>query len=1148
MKKKRMRWVCNSCLVTKILRIMKLSVFLFFLSFAQVLATNSYAQKTKLSVDLKNTSIESVLSDIESQSNYKFIYNKEKVDVDSRVDIQLQEKSINETLDVLFKARNVNYTFFGNNVVLTKSDSEGSSVQQKKSVTGKITDSSGSPLPGVSVVIKGTTSGTITDSNGNFLLSNIPENTTLQFSFIGMKMQEVTVGSKTTINISLSEEMIGVDEVVVVGYGTVKKSDLTGSVSSVKAAELLQMPTQRVDQAIQGRSAGVVVINTDGAPGGNTLIRIRGFNSIMGGSQPLVIIDGLEGSNINAINPNDIASMEILKDASATAIYGSRGANGVILITTKLGAQGKPVIDADFNTGFSQLSHKMPSLGAADFAKLNNKWRMLQTGSGNVPTPFFTDAQIANYEKNGGTDWQDEVYKIALIKNANLAISGATDKLKYMVSLGYVNQDGIITNTNYDRISLRANLAADITDWVDFGLNYAYTREHNNGSAFMASRRQQVIIDVLTWSPTVPVYDEAGNYSKHPSGYGGAGSWNPVASANEPIIYNPIYNNNANLFLNFKILKGLSFKVSGGAVIRNSYSSEFFNNKTIYGLSNNGLGTVLQSVNETFQNTNILTYDKTIGIHHLTITGVMEQIAREFKSSSMTGKNFLVEQLNFDNMGGAKTVTVNSFHNKRSLLSYMGRINYSLMGKYLATVSYRADASSVFGKDNKWGYFPSGSLAWRISQEEFLKNSIVISDLKLRASYGVTGNQGINPYQSFARLGSSPGWAYDYPLNGQSTTNIGFGVSGIANTSLKWESTAQSDIGVDVSFLKGRLTSTIDVYRKVTKDLLMNRALPGYVGVGSVLDNVGSIENKGIEIQIGGDPLVGKFKWNTSFNITLNRTKVLDLGPKNRLDVHVSQGSIGLADDFMYLEVGQPLGLMSGWKFLGLWRSDQDAEARKYGQLPGDPHYADINGVDAKGKIVPGPDGVVNKYDKMTILHSLPKFTYGWSNQFTYKGFDLSFLIIGSQGNQLLHAERIHGETPMQGNSPKLLDYWTPENQNTVQPAMYDGKYREDQKLVNTYLFGANYGDNSRFVEDASFIKLKTTTIAYSFDQKLLKSIGIQKARVYFSGANLLTITKYTGYDPEISMYQGQDAGMGIDGNGIYPPSKVYTLGINFTF
>jgi TonB-linked SusC/RagA family outer membrane protein len=901
------------------------------------------------------------------------------------------------------------------------------------------------------------------------------------------------------------------------------------------------MPTQRVDQALQGRSTGVFILNTDGSPGGNTMIRIRGLNSINGGNQPLIVVDGLQGANINQINPNDIASMEILKDASATAIYGSRGANGVILITTKLGKVGKPVIDAGYNVGFQKLARKLPVMSAGDFARTFNKFRMTQTDLGNIPEPEFTDQQIAEWDRVGGTDWQDVVYQTGVLQNTNLAISGATDKLKYMISSNYLDHKGILLNSKYSRISLRANLSADITDWVDFGLNYSYTKETYKSPSFKDEQSfvSQVVNNAPRWAPTEAVYDEEGNYRKHTAGFGAYDTWNPKASAVEPLIDNPTYQNNANLFLNFKLMKGLSLKVMGGAQFTNYYYRDYYNLNTRIGVGNNGYGNVNESISERYQNTNILTYDNTIGIHHITFTGVIEQISSSYKGSNMTGRNFLVDQLNFDNMAGAKFLAVSSSHSERSLMSYMGRINYGLMDKYLATISYRADGSSVFGADNKWGFFPSGSLAWRVSQENFLKDSPILSDLKLRGSYGITGNQGINPYSSLSALGSGSG--FNYPWNGQNT-DIGFGISRIANPNLKWESTSQIDLGFDISFFKGRLTSTFDVYKKVTKDLLMSRELPGYVGVSSVLDNIGSIENKGLEFMIGGDPLVGDLKWNTSFNISLNRNKVLDLGPgKTRLGYAASSGGYNLGGEFMFLEVGQPFGLMNGWKYLGMWRSDQDAEARSFGQLPGMPHYADISGKDGV------PDGVIDTFDRTTIGNGYPKFTWGFTNLFTYKGMEMSFLIMGSHGNDLFNTMRIRRQSFWEGNDPALMNPWTESNQDSDIPALYDGKYVEDQLLVSKISMGGAGGVTSQWVEDASFVRLKTVTLAYSFEQRLLKSIGFTKARIYVSGTNLLTITDYTGYDPEVAAFANNDATIGVD-LSVYPSAKSYTFGIDFTF
>ncbi len=1021
----------------------------------------------------------------------------------------------------------------------THGRSVGSPLHSALTVSGKVTSDKGDPLPGVSVLEKGTSNGTVTDNNGVYAFSVSDENATLVFSFIGYMSQEVPLNGRTTVDVAMAEDVVSLGEVVVVGYGTQKKTDLTGAVTSIKVNDIASFPVPRVDQALQGRSSGVYVLNTDGSPGGNTMIRIRGLNSINGGNEPLVVIDGLQGGNINSLNPNDIASIEILKDASATAIYGSRGANGVILITTKLGRPGKPVIDAGYNVGFQKLARKLPVMDAATFAKQFNKYKMTQTGGGNVPTPQFTDEEIAYWEKNGGTDWQDEVYETGLLQNYQLAISGATDKLKYLVSGNYVDHKGILLNSAYTRGSLRANFAADITDWVDFGLNYSYTKETYKSPSFKEEVAfvSQVVNNAPRWAPTEPVYNPDGSYFVHRSGYAANDTWNPVASAVEPIIDNPSFRNNANLFLNFKILKGLSLKVTGGALISNQYFRDYYNSKTLAGLQNNGYGHVNESQSERFQNSNILTYDNTFSdMHHLTFTGVVEQISEKYMGSNMEGKGFLVDQLGFNNMGGASTIVVSSFNEPRSLLSYMGRLNYVYNERYMGTFTYRADASSVFGKDNKWGYFPSASVAWRLSEEGFLKDIDQINELKLRVSYGLTGNQGIQPFQSLARLSSNQ-YENNYPYNGGTVTDIGFGIGGFENPNLKWETTKQTDVGVDFSLFNGRLTSTIDWYKKVTDDLLMPRELPGYVGgPGNVLDNIGSIENKGIEIMIGGDPLVGDLRWNTSVNFTRNRNKVLDLGADDRIGYRPTTGGYSLGSNFMFLKVGESFGLMNGWKFLGIWGTDQEEEARSYGQLPGDPHYLDVD-----------KDGDVDTDDRVTIGNGYPKFTWGWTNQFSYKGFDLSFMLMGYHDVDLFNTMRIRRESFWEGTSPVLLDAWTPENQDTNVPGMIDGKYREDQNLTNKIFFGSNSGATSRWVEDASFIRLKTATLAYTIPQSKLSAIGFQKARVFVSGTNIFTITDYTGYDPEVAAFTWNDATIGVD-LSVYPPARTLTLGVELTF
>lgn len=1136
MKKTFNLWVRSHPTLKKLIMELKIAFLIILISVSNIFATPSYSQMAKVTLDLKNTTIEQVMDKIESQSEFYFIFNQKQIDVNRVVDIQVENKLISDILPELFKGTNVNYAVFDRKILLTtdpleigKMSSSSVSVLQQKQITGTIKDAStGEALVGVNIVVEGTSIGVISDINGKFSISVPDANSVLQISYIGYATKKIPLNGMNAIDITLVSDVTALADVVVVGYGSVKKTDLTGSVSSVKTKDLLQMPTQRVDQALQGRSSGVYILNTDGAPGGTTMIRIRGLNSIMGGNDPLIVIDGLQGGSLNSLNPNDIASMEVLKDASSTAIYGSRGANGVILITTKLGRTGKPVIDFGYNVSFQRLAHKLPSMSAADYATTYNAFKMTQTGQGNIPTPQFSDAQIADWAKNGGTDWQDVVYKTGLIQNYNFGISGATEKLKYMISSNYMTDKGILVNSNYNRASLRANFSADITNWVDFGLNSDFTKETYKSPIFRGGDNVAMVVEnALEWDATQPVYDANGNYATHAPGYGASDTWNPLASAMEPIIDNPSYKTNANAYLNFKPLKGLSLKIMGGAMFTNSYLRDYYDTKTFSGKAANGVAHVNESILERYQNTNILTYDNTIGIHHLTFTGVVEQISETFKGSTIQAKDFLVEELNFNNLAGAKLFSINSSRSDRTLLSYMGRLNYGLKNRYLATFTYRADASSVFGKDNKWGYFPSGSLAWRASEEEFLKNVSAISDLKLRASYGITGNQGIAPYQSLARLGSGSG--YNYPWNGQSSTDIGFGLAGLANPNLKWEATSQTDFGADVSLFKGRLTATVDVYKKVTKDLLMNRTLPSYVGIGSVLDNIGSIENKGLEIMVGGDPMVGIVKWNTSFNYTMNRNKILNLGGDLR----------GGWDDQPWA-VGTPFDLINGWKFLGIWGTDQDAEARSYGQLPGDPHYADLSGPNGV------PDGKVDVYDRTTIGHGYPKFTFGWNNTFSYRQFELSFLFVGSYGNDLLNVTRVRRELPGYGDDPILMDYWTPTNQNTKQPGLIDQKYREDQHLVNTYQIPNLSWSSSRWIEDASYIRLSSVTLSYSFNQQTLRSIGFQKARCYFSGSNLLTLTKYTGYDPEVSL-NSTGGGIGWD-YCIYPKARIYTFGIDLTF
>jgi len=1023
---------------------------------------------------------------------------------------------------------------------------------QDRTISGTVTGEGNEPLPGASVMIKGTTQGTTTDVQGAFSITYPGVATTLVISFIGYLPQEVAIGNQSTISVRLQPDLNTLDEVVVTGYGEVRKSDFTGAVSSVKGDELTQLPVQRVDQALQGRAAGVSVVNTDGSPGGNTVIRIRGSNSVNGSNAALVVIDGLQGADLKALNPNDIESIEVLKDASATAIYGSQGANGVIVITTKKGRSGPPVVNYNFSYGVQQLRRKLDLMNAADFARVTNAYRATQDLNGQLP-PRFSDIQIAGFEAHGGTDWQDQIYRTGMLQNHQLSLGGGGERVNYFVSGGYTNQDGILINSAYKRYTLRTNIHVDINSWSSFGLNYTGTKETGNSPPFGEGSG---IIDPLgqttgtapRWAPTVPVYDETGNYIlKHPTGYGAANSWNPVASAKEPFIENNRNRNLLNAFVEIRPVKGLTLRIAGGATLENTNNYRYFNQFTYAGSTASpspGESQLVAGTYARYQNTNQLTYDTRTGDHHIVASVVAEQNIQNTKNYQVTGDGYVDQVTGVNDFGSAALVTASSSVVKRVLNSYMGRVNYSFADKYVITASYRADGSSVFGANNKWGYFPSVGAAWTASEEDFIKDLSLFTTLKLRGSWGVTGNQAINPYQTIAQLTSidGDGFPLKYPYNGLSTSENAFYLALPANPNLKWESTTQYNIGLDLGFFNGRLTATAEYYKKKTDDLLLARTIPAYTGYTSIISNVGSMQNRGVEISLGGNPLVGVVKWSTGFNFSANRSKVLDLGELKTLEFRTTSGGgynfSASGRSLMNLTVGHTLGEMTGYSVAGTWKESERAEAAQYGQLPGDQRYVDRNN-----------DHIIDTKDLMVIGHALPKFTFGWTNAVSYKSFDLNFLVQGSQGNDLFNAGRIRLEAAGEGTSSALLNRWTPENQNTGIPAFISQQARVDANLPDNKIIATlqKRTDNrlSRYVENASYVRLKNITLAYSLPKNVIGT-RITKLRFYLSAANLLTITKYTGYDPETSSFNNNDARAGIDFSN-YPTAKTYTFGIDLT-
>jgi len=1036
----------------------------------------------------------------------------------------------------------------------------------QKTIRGKVTSiGDGTAIPGAAVAVPGTTVGVVTDVSGNFTLS-VPANAkTLKISFVGMKTKEVQIGSQKEINVVLESATTELDELVVVGYGSVKKSDITGAVSSVKGDEMIQLPTMRVDQALQGRAAGVSVQNTDGQPGGNVTIRVRGGNSILGGNNALVVIDGLQGGNINNLNPNDIESVEILKDASATAIYGARGANGVILITTKKGAIGKPVVSYSVNYGTQSLSHKLDLLNPNQFAQKVDDYAASQNGTVNSPiTPVlpFTAAQIAAFKNGGGTDWQNAIYRAAIIQNHQLSISGGTDNVRYFVSGGFMDQQGLVVNTKYSRFTLRSNLDLKVNKWMTAGINLNAIKEKGNvpptgEGTYFGDILGQVINTVARFDPCTPIYDASGNYNFKanqggPNGnknYADTDVWNPLATALETKNEVNTTTNDISTYLEFKLMEGLTLKVTGAVNINTQDNMNYDGMNTQPGSGVNGVGSWEFSKYQYYQNSNILTYNKTFNKkHHLTLTGVAEQQWTQSNDAYTQAQGFFSDVTGIQDLGSASQINSKyTTTSQTSLNSYLGRANYVYANKYMLTASYRADGSSVFGANHKWGYFPSAALAWKASEESFIKNLAVFSNLKLRGSWGKTGNQGIQPYQSLASVASG----LNYPLDGTGTANIGFQLGTAANPNLKWETTAQTNLGIDLGFLDERITATVDVYKKKTTDLLMNQTLPNYTGFTSVLQNVGSIENKGLEISVNAKPIVGHdFTWTTGANISFNRDKILALANNNAALPIITNTGGGYnifksgAWALKQLRVGHPVDDFYGYINQGTWNTSEAATALTFGQLPGDAKWKDVN---KDGTINIAGDG------NQVIGNAAPKFIYGWNNTFTYKNFDLTFLIQGSYGNDIFNAVRIKTEGPAVGTSANLLNRWTSTNQNTPVPAFTSSQDRNSGLSGHPSKIKMNSADSrsSRWVEDGSYIRMKNITLTYNIPTSVLHVAHITKLAVFATAVNPFTITGYTGYDPEVSSFNRgsrvRAGGLGIDLSN-YPSAKTVLCGINLTF
>lgn len=985
-------------------------------------------------------------------------------------------------------------------------------VVSQSPVTGVVVDVNNEPIVGADIIIVGTTTGTYTDIDGKFSI-NVKAGDQIKVSYLGFNDKIISItGSEGELRVVLEQNQESLDEIVVIGYGTAKKSTLTGALSQVTSESFSDQKVTRVDQALQGRATGIQIINTSGAPGSEVRMRIRGANSILGDNSPLFVIDGFVGADFNDLNPNDIKSMEVLKDASSTAIYGSRGANGVILITTKSGSRsGKPKLTYEGNVFVASIIKNYDKMNAYDFAKVANEHSIAMGAK-----PMFTDADINSYKNGGGFDYLDAVLRTAISHQHQISVSGGTENTQYRISGNYLDNQGIIKTTGYERYTLRANLNSKVTDKISFRFNangVVATSNRNSGGYSGASN---ILTQALAWAPTTDPYDGKGGYTVNDP-YSSVKA-NPIAMIYDSESFSTRYNVNTMAGVNYEIIKGLKADFQAGADIlfvdRKGWNGQYLSN---------GRPSASKSVNKsiTVQTTTQLSYDRTFGKHNISAVAAMETQKYEFESLSGNASELKFANLKYDNLAQSGSTTLNSGYSMWSLMSFIGRINYGFDNRFMASVSVRHDGSSKFAKGNKFSTFPAAALAWNMHNEKFIKDLDIFSTLKLRVSWGMTGSQAISPYATLSAYNTNNQY-YSFSQGGQ-TSAIVLGSPG--NPALKWETTEQKDLGLELGFFDNRLSVEADVFFKKTDDLLMNKSIPNYQGGGTITSNIGSIKNSGFELGITGEIFRSSaFAWKSTFNFSTVKNEVVSLGDEEYITSYSDfTGLNHNVPEFIY-KPGEPLGAIWGLKYLGPWQKSEAAEAAKYGMVPGDARYEDVNG---NYKFDGG--------DAQIIGYGMPKVTLGWNNNISWKKFTVNVFFQGVLGVDKLNYTRIMNLRAADDMRSATLA----EAKNRYIPGVQENTYLPAWSPTSDWK-----EQSSMTIEDASFVRLKNLSIAYDFEVK-----NVAKFTVSANATNLFTITSYKGIDPESSNLGGggSDVRQSVD-YASYPNSRTFSIGLNITF
>lgn len=1099
----------------QIFRIMRISTFLLMVCVFCSYAGNAHSQNAKVSIRMNNVKLDKILNEIENQTDYLFIYNNQ-VDINKITSVKVKNEAVAQVLDRILSGTGINYELEGTHIILTtEAIKDLHAQQQAKTVTGTVTDVSGEPIIGANIRIKGTTTGTITDIDGNFSIKAEPQSV-IEVSYIGYLTQETVINNQKSIRFLLKEDTKTLDEVVVIGYGVQKKADLTGSVANINTEKLNTQSNANIGQALQGKIAGVDIVSQGGAPGSGTRIMVRGIGTLNNAS-PLYIVDGMYMNSIDHINPNDIASIDVLKDASSAAIYGSRAANGVIIVTTKEGSntEGKPIIDLSVNLGISTASKFLDMLDAKGWAEVTT---IARQAIGKPALDMATD--LANKPDN---DWQDIMFRPALMQNYNLSVKGGGKYSTYYTGLGYFNQDGIVKGTNYQRYNIQSK--NDYKRGIfSAGTNLIISFSHDK--PLHQELRGGMIGTILQSVPTLEKYDDT-----REGGYGG--TYGDVVNIPHPlaIIDDNImdrYNENvkifANLYAQIELFKGLKYKLN----LTPDFSFERYKNylnKYDFGLATNSITqlTERQRRRRNILVENLLTFDRTFGEHKISaLAGYTYQDSR-FRHIQAYGEGL---PQGLEEIDAATTNRSNEGNSWRSVLtSILGRVFYSYQNKYLFTATIRRDGSSKFGKNNRYGYFPSFSLGWNVAEEKFMENVHWLDQLKLRGGYGVLGNQEIDNYQYSSTITTG----INYP-DGNGGLLQGAFPKNFANPDIKWEETAMTNVGIDFMAFNNRLSLTADYYVKNTKDILLTVPIPiSSGGANDPIRNAGKIRNNGFEFNLGWmDQPNPDISYGINLIGSFNKNKVIAMGSESG---SIKGGSTNQNITTSETKAGYPIGGYWLISTAGYFNSQEevDAYAKDGKKIQPAAEPGDIKFVDANN------DGVINDDDRVFQGSPFPDFTFALNGNMRYKNFDLSIGLQGVLGNKIYNATRQTLEDVTKGSNflASCLDYWTPENKNASHPRLtWDDPNRNTR------------AESDRYLENGSYLRLCSVQLGYTFPQTWFKG-AIQHARVYINAENLFTITSYSGYSPDVNAdnanYRGFD-------NFIYPTNRTFMLGLNVTF